>query len=268
MKNAKKLLNKLSKVLDRIDIVALLAFGFAIVWILLTVLNIMPPWLKDQLPVATFFLLSFIAMWLHRSISHIENALTTLGRADLIFGHDLVYEAAKTLVEESPRNARYWATSIWTSGRGPDETEAAKRYWKSLIERLKNENEAEYRRACFARSREDIQRQADRAKELLAAGQARIRFYAENPLAVDFLIGEREAIIALPDRRVFPLLRVAIRVRDPEMVTVLRQWYEEFIWDADVEKQDIRTAKDAEDLVEQWRSRLFPDQSQEGATAC
>ncbi len=61
-------------------------------------------------------------------------------------------------------------------------------------------------------------------EELLRFSGAAVRFYPNNPLALDCLIGETEAIIAFPDRATYPHLGVALIVRDREAVESPRQW--------------------------------------------
>ena len=59
----------------------------------------------------------------------------------------------------------------------------------------------------------------------------RSRFCFGNPLVLDFIIGANEALIAIPDRRSRPSLRACVVVDDPDFVTAMQDWYDEFIWE-------------------------------------
>jgi len=124
------------------------------------------------------------------------------------------------------------------------------RYFQAILDRLRNDPEAQYLRAIRATTPDGWKQLRKRTEELLSLpySNARVRFYHDNPLAMDCLIGEREALIAFPDRATYPHLGVAILIRDPDAVESLRQWYGDFIWNGPVVSTAVRTEEDLEKI--------------------
>lgn len=48
---------------------------------------------------------------------------------------------------------------------------------------------------------------------------------------LDVVVGEHEALIAVPDRRGHPFLRACVVIDDPDLVGALKDWYDDFIWE-------------------------------------
>lgn len=61
---------------------------------------------------------------------------------------------------------------------------------------------------------------------------AKIKFYKHNPLQMHVLIGQREAILALPQVSGQSGSNIALLIRDKVFVEALRVWYDEVLWDA------------------------------------
>jgi hypothetical protein len=58
------------------------------------------------------------------------------------------------------------------------------------------------------------------------------KFYKHNPLQMHAVIGQREAILALPQTSGQAGSNVALLIRDRVFVEALRVWYDEVLWDA------------------------------------
>ncbi|MDW8305433.1 MAG: hypothetical protein RML33_11430 [Acidobacteriota bacterium] len=234
-----------------------LAIVLAAVWILVDVFNIELPWLVSYLPQSLLFVLGFLAIYLHGILGSIKDEIGKGKDAELLIGNERIYEAATRLIEQSPAHARFWGTSFWFYPHARDESPGSVRYFDSLRVRLESDAEAEYRRAASAITKPTWDILKTRALELLTHRNTKIQFYFENPLVLDCLIGETEAILGFPDRGSFPHLRVAILVRDPKMVESLRQWYQDFIWNSPiVEKLQITSPEDLVRVEERkgWQS--------------
>lgn len=70
----------------------------------------------------------------------------------------------------------------------------------------------------------------------------RMRIRLSNPLVFDVLIGDHEVLLAVPDRRGHPFLRAGVVVDDPDFVSALREWFDEFVWDGPGGYADVRGA--------------------------
>ncbi|MFN3762657.1 MAG: hypothetical protein ACK4WK_05570, partial [Anaerolineae bacterium] len=223
------------------------AMGGAVLWVLLDILNLELPWLPRFLPQALLFVLGWLAMYLHRVLEEIRR-YTVERSAEVVIGNDAIYQAATRLVRNSPPRARLWATSLWLYATLGKEAPGFDPYFKTILSRLEQDREAQYLRAVRAVGRKEWENLRRRTQELLPHPNAMVRFYRENPLALDCLIGEHEALIGFPDRATYPHLGVAVLIRNPDAVESLRQWYRDFIWEAPVVKQDIRREADLEEL--------------------
>lgn len=235
------------KLIERADLVGYVAMGVAILWLLLDILNVEFSWLPRFAPQGLLLLLGWLSTYLHRALEEIRRYTVERG-AEVIIGNDAIYQAATRLVQNSPPRARLWATSMWLYTTLGEEAPSFNPYFQTLTNRLEHDPESQYLRAIRATGKKGWAQLRRRTQELLSHHNAGVRFYLENPLALDCLIGEREAIIGFPDRATYPHLGVAVLIRDPQAVECLRQWYRDFIWEAPVEKRDVRTEKDLEEL--------------------
>jgi hypothetical protein len=68
-------------------------------------------------------------------------------------------------------------------------------------------------------------------KPLTEVHNARVKFRKGNPLSLHVLIGQREAILALPRSSGQPGSNMALLVRDRLFVEALRLWYDEVLWE-------------------------------------
>ncbi len=239
------------KFIERADLVGYVTIGVAILWILLDILNVEFPWLPRFVPQALLFVLGWLAVYLHRALEEIRR-YTVERSAEVVIGNDAIYQIATRLVRNSPPRARLWATSMWLYTTLAEEAPGFDRYFQTIQRLLKRDREAQYLRAIRAVGKKGWKRLRKRTQELLPYPNAGVRFYLENPLALDCLIGEHEALIGFPDRATYPHLGIAVLIRDPDAVENLRQWYRDFIWEAPVAKREIRTEEDLQELDRQF----------------
>ncbi len=193
----------LGHLLERADIVGWLSVAIVAAWLLLDVFNVAPPWLVENLPQAVLFVVGLLAIYLHRVLSEIRRHLIEGRPAEVIIGHEEIYEAIINLIQRSPPHARYWATSFCFIHM-LKKNQAFLRYFEVLRRKLQSDSEAEYRCACAATTRDGWEILKKRNAELLGTNNAELRYYFENPLVLNCLIGEIEAIIGIPDRSAFP----------------------------------------------------------------
>ena len=150
---------------------------------------------------------------------------------------DGVYQAAKSLVDRNPPRHPVRSTSVrMLEGEQDNPTLWQAEFVRSLTEKVSNDPESTLYRVC-ASSADNIALVRQTAVRLAGSRpppdvrNIRNRFCFGNPLVLDFLIGANEALIAIPDRRSRPSLRACVVVDDPDFVTAMQDWYDEFIWE-------------------------------------
>ncbi len=160
--------------------------------------------------------------------------------------NDGVYESARRLVDRNPPRQPIRTTSVrmLLGAEGPP-TERQIDFNRTLADRLVNDQGSTLYRVCTS-SAENLELLKSNA-ERLAGGRdpsevrnIRSRFCFGNPLILDFIIGANEALIAIPDRRGHPHLRACLVVDDPDFVTALQDWYDEFIWEPSCDWVEVR----------------------------
>lgn len=146
-----------------------------------------------------------------------------------------VYRAAADLVARNPRHGTLRATTILPGGHTAAGTEGQREYATALRRKLEDDPDTTYLRVATA-SNENFA-VVRHMVEQLSPGEAqdalrnvRSRFCFANPLCANVLIGENEAMIAIPARRNRPDLRACVVIDDPDFVRALREWFDEFVW--------------------------------------
>jgi transcriptional regulator with XRE-family HTH domain len=159
-------------------------------------------------------------------------------------GPDAVDAAAREVVRRnSPQGTLRSAQVFVSEPLGDGDMEPS--YLDTLGDTLAGSPDAMLYRVCACdRSSLDTARATvDRlagARGPATAGNVRTRIAFANPLVLDVLIGDHEALLALPDRRGRPHLRAGIVVDDPDFVAALRDWFDETVWDPKCWYADIR----------------------------
>jgi transcriptional regulator with XRE-family HTH domain len=143
-------------------------------------------------------------------------------------GIDEVDAAARRVVERNPRHGTF--RSVQMSPRHPPTSaEPASTYVDALAARLADCGETLlYQVAIPSRRHLDS---APLPADGWAGANVRARVASTNPLVLDVLISEHEALIALPDRRGHPNLAACVVVDDPDFVDAMREWFDEWVWE-------------------------------------
>lgn len=127
-------------------------------------------------------------------------------------GHDEVDRAARDLIRRNPAHGTLRSVHVGTGDGGCAYADA-----------LASALAADPATMLYQLRRTDEQR--------VAAANVRTHTTASNPVVLDVLIGDREVLLALPDRRGLPYLRAGVVVDDPDFVAAIRQWFDESRWD-------------------------------------
>lgn len=159
------------------------------------------------------------------------------GRYTVVLGHANVRQALVRLVESNPpRGALRLATNVFPLvAEGDDDRLTTDAFARKLAE----DTASVLYGVCMV-GPEDVGA-ARAAAQRLAGGRdpttvhnVRMRFCVTPPAMFELVVGEAGALIAVPDRRGHGQLRSALVIDDPDFVTILRDWYDEYLWSARV----------------------------------
>jgi transcriptional regulator with XRE-family HTH domain len=160
-----------------------------------------------------------------------------LTQAEIIIGEEAVVKSIIDLIEEQHSDAVIRNIGIRGQGSYTQRTSAWNQYRVQLGKFLANNPNGIFRRveyvannAYLAMSKE-TDRHLAYEKPLTEVHNARVKFRKGNPLSLHVLIGQREAILALPRSSGQPGSNMALLVRDRLFVEALRLWYDEVLWE-------------------------------------
>lgn len=168
-----------------------------------------------------------------------------LTQTEVILGEQQIVKAITNLIEEQYADAIIRNTGI----KGPGGYQGVNADWKAyrnalgaFLEKYPN---ALFKRIEFASTPQHIQEAKDAdsklagSRDIADVHNARIKFKKENPLQMHVVIGQREAILALPHVSGKGGSNAALLIRDKIFVEALRTWYDEVLWDGTSESQNI-----------------------------
>ena len=154
-----------------------------------------------------------------------------------------VYQAAADLITRNPQGGSLRAATVVPDPSPAGNTKGRRLYADALHRKLRDDPDTTYLGVAGAGAGgfemlRHLSRQqpgdgrdgTDGAPE--PAGGLRSRFAIANPLCADVLIGENEAILAIPAGRDRPDLRACVVIDDPDFLRALREWFDEFVWEA------------------------------------
>ncbi len=168
-----------------------------------------------------------------------------------------VYRAAAELVSRNPRQGSLRATTIVPATGPPVTSDAREEYVRALRRKLEDDSCTTYLRVATATGA-SFGGVRHMAQELpVGVGNVRTRFCFVNPLSADVLIGENEALIAIPADHNRPDLRACVVVDDPGFVRALREWYDEFVWEPAGECVEL-PADRVDQVLDEVEARLGP----------
>ena len=177
----------------------------------------------------------------------------------VVVGADMVDAAARRLAERNPPGGTLRSAQVLATGDA-----AAASYVDTLGAVAAGDPEAMLYRVCVVdRRRLDLVRtsleRSAGGRDPQEAGNVRARVTTTSPLGMDLLIGDREVLIGIPDRRGHPHLRAAIVVDDPDFVAAARAWFDESVWDGPGPTVDLRR-RSLEDGLTALRRRSGAEQ--------
>jgi transcriptional regulator with XRE-family HTH domain len=158
-------------------------------------------------------------------------------QAEVIIGEDQICQAIISLINEQHSEAVIRNTGIKGVRSYVRLSEAWKPYREALGEFLNKNPNGLMKRVEYAPSVEQLElaKQADArlagTRDLKDTHNAKIKFQLNNPMLLHMLIGQREAILALPQPGGQSGSSMALMVRDKAFVEALRVWYDEVLWE-------------------------------------
>ncbi len=166
-------------------------------------------------------------------------------RSEVIVGEGQVAQAVTNLIEEQHSDAIIRNTGIKTPGIYVHNSLLWKRYGDALGSFLSKNPQAMLKRVEFVATRHqleiskqsDIGLAGDRATEDVY--NTKVKFVRYNPLQMHVLIGQREAILALPMASGHVGSNMALLIRDKTFVDALRVWYDEVLWDTSYQSRGV-----------------------------
>jgi transcriptional regulator with XRE-family HTH domain len=172
-----------------------------------------------------------------------------LTQTEVIVGEKQIVDAIVDLVHEQHSDAIIRNTGVKSLGNYQQLTPDWKKYRHALGDFLCNNPNALFKRVEYAATLAQLQ-SAKEADEKLAGTRkvgevhnAKIKFQVQNPLQMHVVIGQREAILALPQTSGQAGSNIALMIRDKVFVEALRVWYDEVLWDAPTQSQNIDFAR-------------------------
>lgn len=168
-----------------------------------------------------------------------------LTHTEVIIGEKQIVQAITGLVQEQHSDAIIRNTGIKTRGNYLKLTSEWKNYREALGDFLSKNPNAMFKRVEYAANIDHLQKAKDADRRVAGARKvedvhnAKIKFHKDNPLQLHAIIGQREAILALPQVSGQSGSNIALLVRDKIFVEALRAWYDEVLWDAPGENKSV-----------------------------
>jgi transcriptional regulator with XRE-family HTH domain len=168
-----------------------------------------------------------------------RSAVGKLTNAEVIMGETQIYDVIKDIIAEQNSEAVIRNTGIRGIGEGTKQYSPSWKNYRQLLGQFLRDNpDSLLKRAEYVETLPhlDLAKESDRwlaaDRKLNEVDNARIKFFKYNPLKLHILIGQREALIALPHNWGKPgSIEMALVVRDKFFVEALRKWYDDVLWD-------------------------------------
>lgn len=166
-----------------------------------------------------------------------RKTLGKLTQAEVVMGEEAVVDAILDLINQQHSDAVLRNTGIRGQGSFVQRTEYWKKYREALGDFLAKNPNGVFKRIEYV-ANENYLHSAKESDSFLTGGRkieevhnAKVKFRKNNPLSLHLLIGQREAILALPLSSGQPGSNMALVVRDKIFVEALRVWYDEVLWE-------------------------------------
>jgi len=174
-----------------------------------------------------------------------RTSLGKLTQTEVIIGEKQIVRAITELVREQHSDAIIRNTGIKTPNSYSHVSEDWKQYRAVLGEFLASNPNALFKRVEYVADDKKLE-EAHNAdlklagpRELEQVHNAKVKFMRNNPLLLHAIIGQREAILALPPTSGQAGSNMALLIRDKIFVEALRTWYDEVLWDAPGENKSV-----------------------------
>lgn len=167
-----------------------------------------------------------------------RNTLGKLTQTEVIVGQKQIVQAILDLISEQHSDAIIRNTGIKSLGNYLQITPEWKHYREALGEFLNKNPNGLFKRVEYAATKEHLEKAKEAdvrlsgSRKIEDVHNAKVKFHKHNPLQLHAVIGQREAILALPQTSGQAGSNIAILVRDKIFVEALRVWYDEVLWDA------------------------------------
>jgi transcriptional regulator with XRE-family HTH domain len=172
-----------------------------------------------------------------------------LTQTEVVIGEKQIVQAILDLIQEQHADAIIRNTGIKPPGHYLTLSDDWIPYRAALGQFLEKNPNGMFKRVEFSSNPDQLEhaKAADKKlngiRELNHVHNAKIKFFSHNPLQLHVVIGQREAILALPQTTGQAGSNVALLVRDKIFVEALRIWYDEVLWDAPGEYKTIDFSK-------------------------
>lgn len=166
-----------------------------------------------------------------------------LTQTEVILGEQQIVRAITNLIEEQYSDAIIRNTGVKGAGGYLGVNADWKTYRHALGNFLQKNPNALFKRLEFAATPQHIKEAKDAdaklagTRDIKDVHNAKIKFKKYNPLQVHVVIGQREAILALPHVSGKAGSNAALLIRDKVFVEALRTWYDEVLWDGEGESK-------------------------------
>lgn len=180
-----------------------------------------------------------------RSTEQNRQPVGKLTQAEVILGEQQIVRAITNLIEEQYSDAIIRNTGVKGAGSYVGVNADWKAYRHALGSFLEKNPNALFKRVEFAANPQHIKeaKEADKklagSRDIADIHNARVKFKKQNPLQLHVVIGQREAILALPHVSGKAGSNAALLIRDKIFVEALRTWYDEILWDGKGESRSL-----------------------------
>jgi hypothetical protein len=125
---------------------------------------------------------------------------------------------------------------LWVTGFTPEYGDGEDKFSLAVGNRLKAKKDIEYKILTCIRHPSDIERQLSDWKEFFSGTNCIVRALVKMPYFIDVLIrDEEELLIGITAREAFDGYTKCLRIRNPEVVNAVADWYNIHLWSSATE---------------------------------
>jgi transcriptional regulator with XRE-family HTH domain len=160
-----------------------------------------------------------------------------LTQTEIVIGEKQIVAAIADLIRQQDADGIIRNTGVKNLGSYKQVNDNWQEYRTALGAYLSQNPNAMFKRIEYTTTLEQLghAQEADRKlagdRPLKKVHNAKIKFSSQNPLSLHAVIGQNEAILALPQTTGQAGSNIALLIRDKVFVEALRIWYDEVMWD-------------------------------------